>query len=166
MRVVGMLVGIPEGDQEALRDQFELSMHRSHDTDEDPFSEIADVRGVFGEYVDWRAEHPSDDLMTQLMTMEFEDETGTRRRLTRDELLIYLILIAVGRQRHDESPHRLDRQGARRQSRRAAPARRRPLTHQQRHRGDPAIRAAAVPRRALPSRTTWSSTARRCPPAA
>jgi cytochrome P450 len=94
MRVVGMLVGIPEGDQEALRDQFELSMHRPHGEDEDPFSEIATFAAVFGEYVDWRAEHPSDDLMTQLMTMEFEDETGTRRRLTRDELLIYLILIA------------------------------------------------------------------------
>jgi cytochrome P450 len=94
MRVVGMLVGIPEGDQESLRDQFELSMHRPHGEDEDPFSEIATFAAVFGEYVDWRAQHPSDDLMTQLMTMEFEDETGTRRCLTRDELLIYLILIA------------------------------------------------------------------------
>jgi cytochrome P450 len=93
MRVVGMLVGIPESDQEALRDRFELSMHRPHDTDEDPFSEIATFAAVFGEFVDWRAEHPSDDLMTQLMTMEFEDENGARR-LTRDELLIYLILIA------------------------------------------------------------------------
>jgi cytochrome P450 len=94
MRVVGMLVGIPEQDQEALRDQFELSMQRPHDADEDPFSQIAMFAAIFGDYVDWRAEHPSDDLMTQLMAMEFEDETGTRRRLTRDELLIYLILIA------------------------------------------------------------------------
>jgi cytochrome P450 len=94
MRVVGMLVGIPERDQEALRDRFELSMHRPHGADDDPFSEIATFAAIFGEYVDYRAKHPSDDLMTQLMTMEFEDEACTRRRLTRDELLIYLILIA------------------------------------------------------------------------
>ena len=42
---------------------------------------------MFADYIDWRAEHPSDDLMTELLTAEFEDETGTTRRLTRDEVL-------------------------------------------------------------------------------
>ena len=42
---------------------------------------------LFAEYIDWRAEHPSDDLMTELLQAEFEDETGTVRRLTRDEVL-------------------------------------------------------------------------------
>ena len=37
---------------------------------------------MFADYVDWRAQHPSDDLMTELLTAEFEDETGTTRRLT------------------------------------------------------------------------------------
>src|SRR5262249_39122430 len=94
MRVVGMLVGIPEQDQEALRDQFELSMQRPHDADEDPFSQIAGFAAIFAAYVDGRPAHPPDDLTTQLMPMDADDETGTRRRLTRDELLIYLILIA------------------------------------------------------------------------
>ena len=31
---------------------------------------------AFAEYIDWRAEHPSDDLMTELLHAEFEDETG------------------------------------------------------------------------------------------
>ena len=35
---------------------------------------------MFAEYIDWRAEHPSDDLMTALLNAEFEDETGTVRR--------------------------------------------------------------------------------------
>src|SRR4030095_9950078 len=48
----------------------------------------------FAEYIDWRAEHPSDDLMTELMHAEFEDETGTTRRLRRDELLTYLNVVA------------------------------------------------------------------------
>ena len=36
----------------------------------------------FSDYLDWRAEHPSDDLMTELLFAEFEDEKGTKRRLT------------------------------------------------------------------------------------
>ncbi|HQP39603.1 MAG TPA: cytochrome P450, partial [Polyangiaceae bacterium] len=46
------------------------------------------------EYIDWRIEHPSDDLMTQLLNSEFTDETGTRRRLTRDEVLIFCNVLA------------------------------------------------------------------------
>jgi cytochrome P450 len=38
--------------------------------------------------------HPSDDLMTDLLNVEFEDETGTRRRLARDEVLTYVHLLA------------------------------------------------------------------------
>jgi cytochrome P450 len=49
---------------------------------------------MFAEYIDWRADHPSDDIMTELMHAEFEDETGTRRRLTRDELLTYVSVVA------------------------------------------------------------------------
>ena len=49
----------------------------------------------FVEYIDWRATHPSDDLMTDLLQAEFEDETGTVRRLTREEVLNYVNLIAA-----------------------------------------------------------------------
>ena len=34
---------------------------------------------MFADYVDWRVEHPSDDLMTVLLNAEFEDETGETR---------------------------------------------------------------------------------------
>ena len=49
---------------------------------------------IFAAYIDWRAEHPSDDIMTELLNVEFVDETGTTRRLTRDELLVYLNVVA------------------------------------------------------------------------
>ncbi len=39
---------------------------------------------VFAEFIDYRTEHPSDDIMTDLLTAEFTDETGTVRRLRRD----------------------------------------------------------------------------------
>jgi cytochrome P450 len=49
---------------------------------------------VFEAYIDWRADHPSDDIMTELLNVEFTDETGTRRRLRREELLVYLNVVA------------------------------------------------------------------------
>ena len=49
----------------------------------------------FDEYIDWRAQHPSDDLMTELLQAEFEDETGTTRRLTRTEVLNVVNLLAA-----------------------------------------------------------------------
>ena len=49
---------------------------------------------IFAAYIEWRATHPSDDIMTELLNVEFVDETGTTRRLTREELLIYLNVVA------------------------------------------------------------------------
>ena len=49
---------------------------------------------AYADYIDWRAEHPSDDIMTELLNVEFEDETGTTRRLRRDELLLYINVVA------------------------------------------------------------------------
>ena len=99
MRVIGMLLGIPPSDQPLLRERFESSMQRAYapNAERDIAAEtMAMGYEVFGEYLDWREQNPSDDVMTQLLTREFEDETGTMRRLTRQELLTFLILIASG----------------------------------------------------------------------
>jgi cytochrome P450 len=91
MRVIGMLVGIPEGDQEAIRDHVDAAHKASGDADHP-----TDLGGaLFADYVDWRADHPSDDIMTQLLEVEFEDENGVRRRLRREELLAYVSLVAA-----------------------------------------------------------------------
>ncbi len=94
MRVIGMLLGIPEEDQEAIRDQVDANLRT--EAGKPMTTSPADVLSgdMFGEYIDWRAEHPSDDLMTEMLNAEFEDETGTTRRLTRDEILIYVTVIA------------------------------------------------------------------------
>jgi cytochrome P450 len=49
---------------------------------------------LFAEYIDWRADHPSDDLMTVLLNAVFTDEHGTDRTLTRDEVLMYCSVLA------------------------------------------------------------------------
>lgn len=102
MRTIGMLLGIPEADQRIFRDYslegLDLAEEappknlkfRFNNEDGSP----VEVNELFGEYLDWREKNPSDDLMTQLLTIEFEDETGQRRRLTRDEILGYVRLLA------------------------------------------------------------------------
>ncbi|HEY8059465.1 MAG TPA: cytochrome P450, partial [Acidimicrobiales bacterium] len=53
-----------------------------------------DEMSVFADYIDWRAEHPSDDLMTDLLQAEFEDVDGEIRTLTKEQLLGYIGLLA------------------------------------------------------------------------
>jgi cytochrome P450 len=97
MRVIGMLLGIPEDDQEAIRDEIDEGMRLKEgtapDTDHPGLGVMDGSR--YAEYIDWRADHPSDDLMTDLLNAEFEDASGALRRLTRDEILNYIGLLAA-----------------------------------------------------------------------
>ena len=96
MRTIGMLLGIPEQDQEAIRDQIDDGLRLDEGAPPDMAERLAaDQSEVFAEYVDWRADHPSDDLMTQLIEAEFTDVDGVDRRLTREEVLSYVGLIAA-----------------------------------------------------------------------
>src|SRR5580704_9218410 len=78
MRTIGMLLGIPEEDQEAIRDRIDEGLRLEAGTMPDPSISRQDQLGSFDEYIDWRAGHPSDDLMTDLLQAEFEDEAGAR----------------------------------------------------------------------------------------
>jgi cytochrome P450 len=96
MRTIGMLLGIPEEDQVAIRNRIDDSLRI--DVGEalaDPRQLAEEMAELFEDYVNWRADHPSDDLMTELLQAEFEDETGTVRRLTRSELLNFINLLAA-----------------------------------------------------------------------
>jgi len=48
----------------------------------------------YAEYIDWRVKNPSDDLMTELLNVKFADETGKMRKLTREEILVFVELLA------------------------------------------------------------------------
>src|SRR3546814_20983172 len=50
---------------------------------------------AYADYIEWRADNPSDDLMTQLLQAEFEDLDGQTRRFTREEVLNYVSLLAA-----------------------------------------------------------------------
>ena len=99
MRTIGMLLGIPEQDQEAIRDRIDEGLRLKEGAPPDMHERLArnaaEQSGIFAEYVDWRANHPSDDLMTEMIQAEYEDIDGQRRRLSRDEVLNYVNLIAA-----------------------------------------------------------------------
>ena len=96
MRTISMLLGIPEADQEAVRDRVDANLRtepgQAMQVEEGAKLDLGSE--IFADYIDWRADHPSDDLMTELLNAEFEDEDGTTRRLTRDEVLTYTMVIA------------------------------------------------------------------------
>jgi cytochrome P450 len=94
MKVIGMLLGIPETDQTAVRKKADADLRTEVGRPMEVQQDAIANGSMFAEYIDWRAEHPSDDLMTMLLTAEFEDETGEVRTLTRDEVLSYTQVIA------------------------------------------------------------------------
>ena len=95
MRVIGMLLGIPEADQEAIRDRADANIRVRAGEKMHVAEKQLDIGiEMFTEYIEWRAQHPSDDLMTSLLTAELEDEHGETRRLTREEVLTYVTVVA------------------------------------------------------------------------
>jgi cytochrome P450 len=94
MRTIGYLLGIPEHEQGAIRDRTDSAIGLK----DGAFSSVAEdvfeqSYQLFSDYIHWRAENPSDDLMTQLLNAEIEDD-GAMRRLTRTEVLMYTSMVA------------------------------------------------------------------------
>lgn len=93
MRVISLLLGIPEEDQVAVREQVDANLRTEPGKPID-YSNTVKIGSGFEGYIDWRMSHPSDDLMTELLNTEVQDETGTTRKLTRDEVLVIANIIA------------------------------------------------------------------------
>jgi cytochrome P450 len=94
MRVIGMLIGIPDADQDTIRRMADDALRTEAGQPMDVPEAPTFGSEMFAEYIDWRLEHPSDDLMSDLLRAEFEDENGNTRRLTRDEALLYTTVVA------------------------------------------------------------------------
>src|SRR5246127_2196998 len=96
MRTIGYLLGIPEEDQEKIRDRSvaNIKMAEGRNPAEVDANVFADIIAMFPDYIEWRAGHPSDDLMTELLRAEIDEPDGTRRPLTRTEVLSYTAMIA------------------------------------------------------------------------
>jgi cytochrome P450 len=97
MRVISEMLGIPEADQEAVRDRIDAGLR----IDEERASHGVEPKGVlsdpaqFRDYIEFRRRNPSDDLMTDLITITFVDEHGVRRHLDEEEIVNYSALLAA-----------------------------------------------------------------------
>ena len=96
LRVVGMLFGIPEDYQHRVQEDGDkhVRTERGGQMTDNADGALTDGQ-VFAEFIAWRIDHPADDLTTELLNAEFEDETGTTRKLRRDELLVFMNVVAV-----------------------------------------------------------------------
>ncbi|HVW80268.1 MAG TPA: cytochrome P450 [Mycobacteriales bacterium] len=93
-KVIGMLLGIPEEDTAAIRANVDKNL-RTEAGEQMVVKDASFAEGdIFADYVDWRMKHPSNDLMTDLLNAEFEDENGVTRTLTRQEVLTYVAVVA------------------------------------------------------------------------
>jgi len=96
MQVIGMLVGIPADQQSSLSDLAEKALQREFSEDREPFDAMGAINAVFEDYIAWRVKNPSDDLLTMMLDLTFEDQTGETRHLTHAEVLTYLNVLATG----------------------------------------------------------------------
>jgi len=94
MRAVGMLLGIPDADQPKVRDHAQRNLRNRPGEPLPVKKDRYFDSSMYAEYVTWRAANPSDDLITELLHVEFEDVSGTTRHLTKDEILTFLVVIA------------------------------------------------------------------------
>lgn len=94
MRVIGMLVGMPDSLQRSVRKVAGRRL-RNRPGEPLPVSKDNYFNGnMFRDYVQWREQNPSDDLVTELLAAEFRDVNGETRRLSAGELLVLLGVIA------------------------------------------------------------------------
>jgi len=97
MRVISEMLGIPESDQEEVRDRTDAGLRMESDgvsKQIDQAAVLAD-QARFREYIAYRRRHPADDLMTDLLAVRFVDENGVQRNLDEDEIVNYATLLAA-----------------------------------------------------------------------
>lgn len=95
MQVIGMLLGLPAAEQLQGRDHIDSILKTEVGKPMKAATEGIDQGAMYEAYVDWRTENPSDDIVTELLNVEFADEKGATRRLHRVELLSFINLVAA-----------------------------------------------------------------------
>ena len=95
MRVICALLGIPDDMRQSVRELAD-----SHVTTEAGGTIASAGSGyetgeMFADYVDWRANNPSNDIVTYMLNTEVTDIDGEVRQLTRDEVLVGVVQVAL-----------------------------------------------------------------------
>jgi cytochrome P450 len=94
MRVICTLLGIPDEMQEAVRELSDSHVNTEAGGTMQSASSGYETGQLFADYVDWRAKNPSNDIVTEMINLEFTDVDGQVRKLTREELLVCIVQVA------------------------------------------------------------------------
>ncbi|MFP6641221.1 MAG: cytochrome P450 [Myxococcota bacterium] len=95
--VISSLLGVPEEDQDQVREWTDALLHR--DPGETGTTETHEklsqqLWGYFGRYIEDRRKQPKDDMMSDLIAAEIDLENGEKRRLNNVELLSFIGLLS------------------------------------------------------------------------
>lgn len=98
MDVISALLGIPEGDRDRYRVAIDHSLARDPDSGE--MTEMSaggmrDSRSFLIGLLEDRRRDPQDDLITILAHTEYEDTDGAKKKLTNDEVVAFVGLLAA-----------------------------------------------------------------------
>jgi cytochrome P450 len=94
--VISTLLGVPEGEQDELRRLVDDVFHIEEGVgmaNETSFKALVDLGTRLGTYFAERRTDPRDDVFTDLVEAEIEDDDGTMRRLTDEELSGFGVLL-------------------------------------------------------------------------
>ncbi|TMK66165.1 MAG: cytochrome P450, partial [Actinobacteria bacterium] len=97
--VIAAMLGTPDSDLEYIRKLTDAQLHIDEDQDvgdRRAFDEASEELGnYFLAHAVARRQHPTDDIMSALVTMEFTDENGVTRRLEDLEAVQYIHLLSA-----------------------------------------------------------------------
>jgi cytochrome P450 len=98
MDVISTLLGIPEADRAEVQRKSNLMLHREPG---DPMPTSEAIRAslelipYWNEQIAERRRHPKDDLMTDLVQVEVDDDHGVSQCLTEEEIRSFFMLLAT-----------------------------------------------------------------------
>ena len=97
MRVISEMLGIPEADQERVRDRIDAGLRIDEAERSGGFDPVAALSDSvqFKDYIEYRRRRPADDLMTDLVQLSFVDDHGVERHLDEEEIVNYTTLLAA-----------------------------------------------------------------------
>lgn len=98
MDVISTLLGIPEADRSEVQRRSNLMLHREAGNPmptQEAVRASAELIPYWNEQIALRRRRPTDDLMTDLVQVEVEDDDGTPQRLTDEEIRSFFMLLAT-----------------------------------------------------------------------
>ena len=97
MMVISAMLGVPQEDREQIREWTDAMLHREPG-ETDPMERVGPILmkkvDYFRRYVAERRKRPQDDMMTDLIQAEVEDESGDKRSLSDMELIAFIMLLS------------------------------------------------------------------------